>query len=108
MKNFILAAIIALFPTMSSANACIEKEIFEAFIKTKFEMNLYSWAVTNGGKQTIWLYTNPHRHFATITVELSGCSTLMIPEDQLSFFRRKAPPSYNPNQQMPMTRGNGL
>lgn len=107
MKNLLIALLLFLFPTQAKS-LCVEYEVYKVFIEQKFGMKLYSWAITNDGKETIWLYLNDHKHFAWITVDLRGCSILTMPEDQLSFFRKKNPPSYDPNAIMPMSRGEPL
>jgi hypothetical protein len=103
----ILALLLFLIPVSLNAQ-CIDHEIYKIFLEQKFNMKLYSWAVDKNGSETLWLYVNEHKHFAIIRVGLNGCSTLDFPEDQLSFFIPEKPPTYNPNQNMPMTRGDPL
>jgi hypothetical protein len=103
----IIALLIFLFPVSLNAQ-CIDYEIYKTFIEQKFNMKLYSWAVDKNGTETIWLFVNDSKHFALIRVRLNGCSTLDFPEDQLSFFLRGKPPSYDPNATMPMHRGDPL
>lgn len=103
----IFALLIFLLSTPANAE-CVDYEIYKTFIEQKFEMKLYSWSIHNDGTETIWLFTNPKKHFAFITVYLDGCSKLTVPEEPLSFFKRIDPPSYAPNEIMPTSRGEKL
>jgi hypothetical protein len=110
MKKILLSILFVfyLFPAnaYTFSGNCVQYDIYEYFLIAKFDMKLYSWAVTENGTKTIWLFVNEQKHFATITVGLNGCSTLMMPEDQLSFFKRKE--SSIPGHVLPFSFGENL
>jgi hypothetical protein len=110
MKKIFITILLVFFAfpvnSYTFSGNCVQYDIYESFLINKFNMKLYSWAVTNNGTQTVWLFVNEQRHFATVTVDLNGCSVLMMPEDQLSFFKRKE--SSIPGHRLPFTLGDNL
>jgi hypothetical protein len=82
----------ALLSTSAAANECYNRAHLEAFLKSEYQMQLYSWGITQSGDM-LELWWSDNGHFAAVTTTPAGCTTVTMPEHLHD--RLRQPPQRN-------------